>query len=157
MTDETKLEKYYEKIHELNIYDSWHKRNNKTRNNLLREIIYKIVQTKEVLNNEYIDVEIKILLSMFENILNYEINIIDIIFILYDMDFITLKNFMRYLYIQSIKINEMDPTLLLQNNYSEKIQYFNQLQEYCEKDIKNSLMIINTLKKYCFPNKFIIY
>jgi hypothetical protein len=168
-----KLNNFYNKIHNLDIY-SLIKRKSNVDNNLdkIRNSIYKIIKQinkdniYDVINNlntEYNNEEIKVLILMFYNLLNYEINILDIILLLYDMEFKTLENFIRYFNIQIIKlennindIKNFNLEKIIINNNKTKLDYLNSINIYSNKNNINTILIINYLKKYCFPNHFIL-
>jgi len=171
MTQQQQLDTYHNKIHNINIYSILKKRNIHIPHNLRESLYSSITDIKKnihSLHNNFIDNEIKLLLSIFSHLIPYEINILDVILLFYTMDFHHLKNFIRFYNIQIIKDNtntnntntNMNNTnsIILPIDISEsinKIDILHTLHIYSQKNIIHTLLIINFLKKYYFPNSFI--
>ena len=182
MTQQAQLNTYHNKIHNINIYSILKKRNIHIPHTLRESLYTSITDIKKnihTLHNNYIDNEIKLLLSIFSQLISYEINILDVILLFYTMDLHHLKNFIRFYNIQVIKDNNNNNNSTNNNNtnstntnnnttstnnnialidiseYTNKIDILHTLDIYSHKNIIHSLLIINFLKKYYFPNFFI--
>ena len=165
------LHTYYNKIHTIDIYSILKKRNIEIPQTI-RETLYTCINSLDEhkhnfhtiihnIHNKYIDDELKLLLCIFKNVLFYEINTLDIIFIFYYMDVHTLKNFIRFYNIQIIKCNK---NVILEKplgciTYDASMCKYTILKEintYSNTDIIHTLLIINFVKKYYFSNLFIV-
>jgi hypothetical protein len=180
MTQQQQLDTYHNKIHNINIYSILKKRNIHISHNL-RESLHTFITDLQNNNihiknihtlqhNNFIDNEIKLLLAIFSQLIPYEINILDVILLFYTMDVHHLKNFIRFYNIQVIKDNTTNTktnnntnanntnSTILPIDISEstnKIDLLHTLHIYSQKNIIHSLLIINFLKRYYFPNAFI--
>ena len=170
MTQQVQLNTYHNKIHNINIYSILKKRNIHIPHTLRDSLYTSITDIKKnihTLHNNYIDNEIKLLLSIFSQLISYEINILDVILLFYTMDLHHLKNFIRFYNIQVIKDNTNNNNntnstnntnniaLIDISESTNKIDILHTLDIYSHKNIIHSLLIINFLKKYYFPNFFI--
>ena len=170
MTQQAQLNTYHNKIHNINIYSILKKRNIHIPHTLRESLYTSITDIKKnihTLHNNYIDNEIKLLLSIFSQLISYEINILDVILLFYTMDLHHLKNFIRFYNIQVIKDNTNNNNntnstnntnniaLIDISESTNKIDILHTLDIYSHKNIIHSLLIINFLKKYYFPNFFI--
>lgn len=166
------LNTYYNKIHNIDIYSILKKRNVDISDSV-RESLYNFIHDLSNnksnfytilhnMHNKYINDEIKIILCIFHNVLFFEINILDIILLFYHMDIHTLKNFIRFFNIQVIKSNK---NIILEKPlecieyrdiHIKKKDILGEINTYSNKNIVHTLLLINFVKKYYFPNLFIL-